>query len=117
MATKVIDLAANGTLEDLNTTCGGHEDGFRAKLIKLQRVHDAQGKKGIRLTYDRVPLDEPYVSKELFFFDITDASASDIKDITVQELAKGHALAFPDADEAEVYLEDEEAVVMIFREG
>ena len=117
MATKVVDLAANGTLEDLSTTCGGHEDGFRAKLIKIERVQDADDNKGVRVTYERVPFDKPYVHKDLFFFDITGASASEVHDITVDQLSQGHALAFPDADKAEVYLEDEEAIVAIFREG
>jgi len=116
MATKVVDLAANGTLENLSTTCGAQEDGFRAKLIRLQRVHDAEDHKATRVTYERVPFDEEYVSKQLFFFDITDASADDIKDITVDQLSQGHALAYPDADKAEVFLEDKEAIVAVFRE-
>ena len=116
MEAEIMDYPSNGTLDDLSTTCGGDEDGLRAKLIKLERAHDADGKTAIRATYQPVPLDKPYVSKELFFFDITDASASEIKDITVEELAKGHALAFPDADSAKVYLEGNEAAVAVYRE-
>lgn len=117
MATKQVDLAATGTLDDLSITCGGHEDGFRAKLIKIERVQDADDNKGVRVTYERVPFDKPYVHKDLFFFDVTGASAGEIHDITVGQLAEGHALAFPDADKAEAYLEGNEAIVAVFREG
>lgn len=117
MATKVKDLPANGTLEDLTTTCGGHEDGFRAKLARLERGKDADGNNGIRATYNRVPLNEDYVSKELFFFDVTDLSAEERHDITVDQLSQGHVLAFATADRAEVFLEDEEAVVAVYRES
>jgi hypothetical protein len=117
MSTKTVDLGAKGTLDQVSTTCGGHEDGFRAKLIKLQRVKDADGQKGIRVTYDRVPFDKPYVHKDLFFFDITEASAAEVQEITVAELAKGHSLAFPEADKVEIFLEGKEAVVAIFREA
>ena len=117
MAFKEVDLAPNGTLDNLSTTCGGHEDGFRAKLVKMRRVQDEDDKKGIRVTYERVPFDEPYVHKDLFFVDVTDASASELHDITVDQLSQGHALAYPDADKAEVFLEEKEAVVAVFREG
>lgn len=116
MEPKIVDYPSDGTLEDLSTTCGGDEDGFRAKLTNLKRVHDANGKTAIRATYQRVPLDEKYVSKELFFFDITHASSDEIKNITIEQLKKGRAFAFPDADSAQVYLGGKEAVVAIYRE-
>ena len=114
--TKTMDYPSNGTIDDLTNTFIGDEDFFRAKLIKLERVHNAEGDTAIRATYQRVPPDEEYVSKDLFLFDITDASADDIKDITEEQLAASHALAFPDADKAEVYLAGAEAIIAIFRE-
>jgi hypothetical protein len=116
MDPEIMDYPSDGALDDLSTTCGGDEDGLRAKLIKLERVHDADGNTAIRATYQPVPTDKPYVSKELFFFDITEASASEIKDITIEQLAKGRAFAFPGADSAKVYLEGKEAVVAVYRE-
>lgn len=115
MDPETMDYPPNGTVEDLSTTCGGDEDGLRAKLIKLERVHDGEGNTAIRATYQPVPLNQPYVSKDLFFFDITDASASEIKDITVKQLAQGRAFAFPGADKAEVYLEGKESLVAVYR--
>lgn len=115
MDLKTMDYPHNGTVDDLVTTCGGDEDGFRAKLIKLERVRDADGKTAIRATYQRVPFDKPYDSKELFFFDVTGKSAQEKKDLTVEQLAKGRALAFPGADGVEVFLGGEEAVVAIYR--
>ena len=117
MGTESIDYADNGTLEQLSETCHGDEIGFRGPLVRLERVQNAEGKKGIRATYNSLPFDQPFVRKALFFFDVTDASASEIHDITVSQLAEGHALAFPDADKAEVYLGGNEAVVAIYREG
>src|SRR4051812_23920155 len=110
------DYPANGTLEDLSRTCMGDEKGFRARLVGLERGEDPEGKKGIHATYDAVPFNKPFPKKKLFFFDITDATATEIKDITEDQLAQRHALAYGEADHAEVYLEDKEAVVMIFRE-
>ena len=115
MEPKIKDLPADGTVDDLKTTCGGHEDGFRAKLARLQRGKDAAGVNGIRATYNRVPVDQPYVSKELFFFDITNASASERHNLNVEQLQQGHALAFPGADRVEVYLGGNEAVVAVYR--
>ena len=117
MDTETNDYPDNGTLDNLSTTCAGDEKGFRGRLAALERGEDDAGKKGIHATYNLVPLDQPFPKKKLFFFDITDASAAEIKDITVEQLAAGHALAFPEADAAEVFLEGKEAVVAIFREG
>lgn len=113
----VMDYPPTGTIDDLSTTCGGDEDGLRAKLVKLERAHNAQGDTATRATYQPVPLDQPYVSKELFFFDITEASAQEVNDITVEQLAKGRAFAFNGADSAQVYLESKEAVVAVYREN
>lgn len=62
-----------------------------------------------------VPLDKPYVSKDLFFFDITDASSDEIKEITIEQLKKGRAFAFEGADSANVYLSGKEAIVAVYR--
>src|SRR5882724_10987794 len=83
MEPEVIDYPANGTLEDLSRTCGGDEDGFRGPLVKLVRVEDAAGNKGIRATYQPIPLNQPYVSKDLFFFNITTMTAAQKQDLTV----------------------------------
>ena len=117
MDTEVIDYPANGTLDDLLTTCTGDEKGFRGRLANLERGHNAAGEKGIRATYNIVPLNQPFPKKKLFFFDITEASASERHDSTVDQLSQGHGLAFPTADDAEVFLEDEEAVVAVYRES
>jgi hypothetical protein len=113
MEPEVMDYPADGTVDDLSTTCGGDEDGLRAKLVKLERAHDEDEKKATRATYEIVPIDDPYVSKELFFFDITKLTAKQIQDITVDQLAKKHSVLF---DKAEVYLDDAEAVVAVYRE-
>jgi hypothetical protein len=117
MDPEIIDYPPDGTLDDLRTTCTGDEKGFRGRLANLKRVQDAAGKKAIRATYNVEPLDKPFPKKKLFFFDITDASPSERHDITVEQLAQGHVLAFPTADRAEVYLGDEEAVVAVYREA
>ncbi|HAF12346.1 MAG TPA: hypothetical protein DHU55_05980 [Blastocatellia bacterium] len=117
MDPEVMDYPPDGTLEDLSTTCGGDEDGLRAKLVKLERAHDNEDNTATRATYEPVPIGDPYVSKELFFFDITDASPQEIHDIAVEQLAQGHALAFPGSDNADVYLNNSEAQVAVYREG
>ena|SRR5215217_8467141 len=111
-----MDYPANGTVDDLTNTTRGDEDGLRGKLIRLRRGHNAEGDKAIRATYQIVPDDKPYVSRDLFFFDITDASADEINDITEEQLALGRAFAFDGADSAKVYLNDEEAIVAVYRE-
>lgn len=116
MDPEIIDYGPDGTIDDLSTTCGGDEDGFRAKLVRLQRVEDGDGNTAIRATYQPVPVDERYVPKELFFFDITGSTASERQAIRVEQLALGRAVAFPGADSVEVYLEGDEAVVAIYRE-
>lgn len=115
MDPEIIDYPPDGTVDDLTNTTRGDEDGFRAKLVNLKRVHDAAGKKAIRATYQPVPLDKPYVSKDLFFFDITEASSDEIKDITLDQLKKGRAFAFEGADSANVYLKGKEAIVAVYR--
>ena len=110
-----MDYPANGTVDDLTNTTRGDEDGLRGKLVRLQRVHNNAGEKAIRATYQIVPDDKPYVSKDLFFFDITDASADEIKEITEDQLEQGNAFAFPGADSANVYLNDKEAIVAVYR--
>ncbi|HEX6047598.1 MAG TPA: hypothetical protein VFZ22_24120 [Pyrinomonadaceae bacterium] len=117
METETNDYPDNGTLDDLSRTCIGDEKGFRGRLAGLERGQDDSGKNGIHATYNLVPDDQPFPKKKLFFFDITDSSADEVKDITVAELAKGHALAYPDADAAEVFLGGKEAIVAVFREG
>lgn len=116
MDPEIIDYPPDGTVDDLSTTCSGDEDGFRAKLTGLRRVQDGAGNLAIRATYQPVPLNQPYTTKELFFFDITNASASQRHNLTVQQLAQGRALAFAGADNVEVYLGGEEAVVAVYRE-
>lgn len=117
MDSEVMDYPPDGSLEELSTTCGGDEDGLRAKLVKLERAHDEEDNTATRATYELVPLDDPYVSKELFFFDITNASPQEIHDIAVEQLAQGHAIAFPGADDADVYLNGNESQVAVYREG
>lgn len=117
METETNDYPDNGTLDDLSRTCIGDEKGFRGRLAGLERGQDDAGKNGIHATYNLVPDDQPFPKKKLFFFDITNSSAAEIKDLTVKQLALKHPLAFPDADAAEVFLQEKEAVVAVFREG
>ena len=117
MDPEIIDYPSNGTLDDLLTTCTGDEKGFRGRLANLQRGQNAEGENGIRATYNVVPIPTPFPKKRLFFFDITDASAEERHDITVDQLSQGHVLAFATADRAEVFLEDKEAVVAVYREA
>lgn len=114
MEPEVIDYPPDGTLDDLSTTCGGDEDGLRAKLVQLERVHDKDDKTATRATYTPVPIDDPYVSKDLFFFDITKLTAQQVHDITVKQLALKRSVLF---DKAEVYLNDAEAVVAVYRQN
>lgn len=116
MDLEVMDYPPDGTLDELSGTCGGDEDGLRAKLVGLERVHDEDDNLATRATYEPVPIDDPYSSKELFFFDITNATSQEKHNINVSELAKGHALAFPGADNADVYLKGDEAQVAVYRE-
>jgi hypothetical protein len=113
MDPEVMDYPPDGTLDDLSTSCGGDEDGLRAKLVKLERAHDNEDKTATRATYEPISLDDPYVSKELFFFDITNLTPQQIHDITVQQLAQKHSVLF---DKAEVYLNGAEALVAVYRQ-
>lgn len=113
MEPEVMDYPPDGTLDDLSGTCGGDEDGLRGPLVKLERVQDAQGKKATRATYMPIPLTQPYVKKQLFFFDITTATPAQQHDMDVQQLQQGHA-RIPEAKD--VYLNNQPAQVAVYRE-
>jgi hypothetical protein len=100
---EVMNYPASGSLQQLSSTCGGDEDGFRARLVKLERATNTEGEKATRATYEPVPLDQPYVKKTLFFVD------------------KAHPTPQPpNTDEvfasADVYLNNAEAQVAVYRQ-
>jgi hypothetical protein len=113
MDPEIMDYPPDGTLDDLSGTCGGDEDGLRGPLVRFARVQDAEGNKAIRATYVPIPLNQPYVKKELFFFDITTATPAQQHAIEVEQLQAGHA-RIPEAKD--VYLANTEAQVAVYRE-
>jgi hypothetical protein len=119
MAGKIITQTyeANATLIQLSDSCQTDEDAFQARIISMERVEADDGGKGTEVKYMRVPFSEVYVPKALFFFDLTDLTPEEIQDISTEQLQQSHALAsFPTSDNADVYLNDNEAQVAVYRE-
>jgi hypothetical protein len=94
---------ADSTLDALNQSCQIDEDTFRARLIELGRLQ-TDGVNANRASFQRVELNEPYVTKNLSFRDIT-KSAPD-------QVPEGYAPAF----KAEVFLNGEPATIVVYRE-
>lgn len=105
MANKEQIYAGSGTLANLSITCQGDEDVFRAKLINLERI-DAG--KQTKATYARVPFDQDYVKKALFFFDTTTGGAANPP--------AGSTPALSNGEKAEVYLNNVPSTISVFRE-
>jgi hypothetical protein len=110
---ETMNYPASGTLADLSSTCGGDEDGFRGPLTKLARDVNSNGEKATRATYEPIPPQQPYKKKTLFFFDITSLTPKQIKEIGDEQVAQKHDVVFAHAD---VYLNDAEAQVAVYRE-
>ena len=100
---EIMNYPASGTLQQLNSTCGGDEDGFRARLTKLERAVNTEGEKATRATYEPVPPDQPYVKKTLFFVDLAHPTAQ----------PPNTNVVFASAD---VYLNSAEAKVAVYRQ-
>lgn len=100
---KTMNYPASGTLQQLSMTCGGHEDGFRGPLVRLERGENEAGEKATRATYERIPADHPYVKKTLFFVDLAHPTAQPANTNVV----------FASAD---VYLNGAEAQVAVYRQ-
>jgi hypothetical protein len=103
MADQVQIYSGSGTLQDLKTTANGDEDVFRAKLIKLERVDD---QKNTRATYKRVPFEEEYEKKDLFFFDTTGGTTAQPPNGTSEVLK-----------DAPVYLNGKQSTVTAYRQN
>jgi hypothetical protein len=115
---KVKNYDANATLAQLSNSCQTDEDAFQGRIISIERVEADDGQKATRVTYQRIPFSEVYVTKQLFFFDITDLAPEKIQDISTEQLKQGHALAsFPNSDNADVYLNGSESQIAVYREG
>jgi hypothetical protein len=116
MPNEVMDYPPDGSVDDLSTTCNGDENGFGGPLVKLERAHDQNDNKATRATYAPVPVDQKWIKKELFFFDITNLTPAQIQDIATQQMQQGHALAqFPNSDNADLYLNNVESQVAVYR--
>ena len=113
MATKEITYPANGKIDDLNQTCQSDEGTFRGRLIKLNQIEDDEGATGVKATYERIPMTQPFTVKKLSFRDITKATADEQRDIAEEEMAQGRAEAF----RAEVFLEDKPATIVVYRKA
>ncbi len=101
--TKVKTYGANATLKDLSDSCQADEDAYQARLTGLQRVDAEDEKKGTQVTYTRVPFSEVYITKKLFFVDLSSATPQ----------PPGTKVVF---DNADVYLADKPAQVAVYRE-
>jgi hypothetical protein len=100
---EIMNYPASGSLHDLSTTCGGDEDGFRGPLVNLERAQNTGGEKATRATYEPLPPEQPYVKKTLFFVDLASPTPQ----------PPGTDVVFASAD---VYLNDAEAQVAVYRE-
>jgi|ERR1041384_3880184 hypothetical protein len=107
--------AADGTLDQLQTTCRGDEDAERARLAGFRRVQRTDGTKGTEATFAPVPNNQPFPTKEIFFFDVTSTTPDQERNIMTQQLQQGHALVV-DKPAGAVYLNNKEAAVWVFRE-
>jgi hypothetical protein len=101
--TKVKVYPADGSLGQLRDSCQADEDAFQARLTGLERVEAEDETKGTQTTYTRVPFSEVYVTKQLFFVDNSSPTPQ----------PPGTDVVFEDAD---VYLNGEEAQVAVYRE-
>lgn len=93
----------DGSLDQLRDSCQADEDAFQARLTGLERVEAEDGSKGTQTTYTRVPFSEVYVTKELTFVDLASPTPQ----------PPGTDVVF---ESAEVYLNDAEAQVAVYRE-
>ena len=101
---EIMNYPASGSLQDLNSTCGGDEDGFRGPLVNLERAENTQGEKATRATYEPLPFSQPYVKKTLFMVDLANPTSQ----------PPGTTVVLASAD---VYLNDSEAQVAVYREN
>jgi hypothetical protein len=101
--TKVDVYAATGTLKNLSDTCNSREDAYEARLVGLERVEAEDGTKGTEATYERIPFSEIYVKKQLSFVDLANPTPQPSNTNTV-------------FDNADVYLNDSEAQVAVYRQ-
>lgn len=100
---EIMNYPASGSLQQLSGTCGGDEDGFRARLVKLERAVNDAGEKATRATYEPVPPQDPYIKKTLFFVDLAHPTAQ----------PPNTNVVFASAD---VYLNGAEAKVAVYRQ-
>ena len=100
---ETMNYPASGSLHDLNSTCGGDEDGFRGPLVNLERGENSAGEKATRATYEPVPPQQPYIKKKLFFIDLASPSPQPL----------GTDVVFENAD---VYLNGAAAQVAVYRQ-
>jgi hypothetical protein len=112
MATKKKTFPADGTLDDLNRTCQGDEDVLRARLTNLEQAETADGDNAINATFKRVPFGQAFIKKQLFFFDITDSTPEQERDISEEQLQQSHTLVF----KANVFISNNPATIAVFRE-
>jgi hypothetical protein len=101
--TKVDVYAASGTLKNLSDTCNSREDAYEARLVGLERVDAEDDTKGTQATYQRIPFSEIYVKKQLFFVDLASPTPQPPSTDAV-------------FDNADVYLNDDEAQVAVYRQ-
>ncbi|HEV7797096.1 MAG TPA: hypothetical protein VGO73_02985 [Pyrinomonadaceae bacterium] len=101
--TKVKTYGADATLKQLSDSCQTDEDAYQGHLAGLERVDAEDGTKGTQCTYTRTPFSEIYVSKALFFVDLAAPTAQ----------PPNTDVVFASAD---VYLNDAEAQVAVYRE-
>ena len=112
MATLKRFYAADGTLDDLQTTCQGDEDAHRARLTRLERAQKPDGTKATVATYEVIPFEKDFPAKDLFFFDITNSSPQQQRDISEQQMQAGHALI---DDKFDVFINNKPSSVLVFR--
>jgi hypothetical protein len=113
MELETIDYPIDGTVEQLCTTCGGHESLFNGPLVKLELVEDDNGKQAVRATYRRTPFPEEFIQKPIFIFNITNMSSQKQNELAQQQMAQGHAEAF----RGQVCLGGQPATVVVYREA
>lgn len=101
--TETMYYPSSGSLEDLASTCGGDEDGFRARLVGLERAENDDGEQATKATYEVIPPQQPYVKKELIFIDLADP----------EDQPANTDVVF---DNADVYLDGAEAQVAVYRD-
>jgi hypothetical protein len=100
---EIMNYPAAGSLQQLNGTCGGDEDGFRGPLVKLERAQNTAGEKATRATYEPLSPQQPYVKKTLFFVDLAHPTAQ----------PPNTNVVFASAN---VYLNGAEAQVAVYRQ-